>query len=251
MTARGVDRARAAHGPGALGRARGDVRAEVRGDERGAARGAVPGAARPAVGLVVGGLVVGLVVGAVAGCARDLSRGDVLDALRAQSWPADATVESGEDPGGGRYERPRASARSESPDEPWRAVDAQVEQAVAAGWVPVYAQCAGPQDSVRVDLVREVLPGVPATATVTGEVVDELGLPVPLSGGSTVVSVAVVAAAPQDVSDPVLLPTAVRAGVTGAAVDLATCLDEPAASGDLRWAGTPAALPTLGGPLPR
>ncbi len=209
--------------------------------------GRVPGV----VGAAAVVLVAGLVIGALGGCARDLSRGDVLDALRAQSWPVDATVESAQDPGGGRYERPRASARSESPDEPWRAVGAEVERAVVAGWVPVFAQCAGPQDSVRVDLVREVLPGVLATATVTGEVVDELGLPVPLSGGSTVVSVAVVAAAPQDVSDPALLPTSVRGGVAGEAVDLATCLADPAASGDLRWVGTPAALPTLGGPLPR
>ncbi|WP_157732482.1 hypothetical protein [Cellulomonas sp. PSBB021] len=200
---------------------------------------------------MVVGVVVGLVLATVGGCARDLSRDDVLDALRAQPWPADASVESDDDPGGGRYARPRASARSDSPHEPWRAVGAEVGRAVAAGWVPVYAQCTGPQDSVRVDLVREVREGVPATATVTGEVVDELGLPARLSDGSTVVSVEVVAAAPQDVSDPALLPAAVRAGVPDEPVDLAGCLTDPPAGGALRWAGTPAALPAVGGPLPR
>ncbi len=205
--------------------------------------------ARSGVVLVVGALAgVALVVVGLGACARDLSRGDVLDALRAQPWPAGAQVEVGKDPGGGRYERPRASGRVESDDAPWRAVGAEVDAAVAAGWTPVYAQCAGPRDSVRVDLVREVLDGVPATATVTGEVVDELGLPA--ARGTTVVGVAVVAAAPQDVHDPALLPAAVRDGAPQVAVDLATCLGEPAPGAGLRWVGTPAALPSLGGPLP-
>jgi hypothetical protein len=103
---------------------------------------------------------------------------------------------------------------------------------------------------VRVDLVHEVRDGVPATATVRGEVVDELGLPAPLSQGSTAVSISVVAAAPQDLADPALLPPVLRELPDAAAADLATCLDEPSDRGDLRWVGTPAALPTLGGPLP-
>ena len=191
--------------------------------------------------------LVALVVG-LGGCTHEASRGDVLDALRAQPWPEGATAELGDDPGGGRYERPRATARRESSDPPWRAVAVEVDAAVAAGWVPAYAQCGGPQDSVRVDLVREVLDDVPATATVAAQVVDDLGLPA--ARGTTVVSVTVVAAAPQDVQDPALLPAALR-GDLPRATEVATCLDEPGTGARLRWTGVPAALPALGGPLPR
>lgn len=201
-----------------------------------------------AIGIVAVGLV------GLAGCAdRGPSTRDVARALGDQAWPG-GTVEVPRSPGGRAYGRPTTARSSAVAGAPWQAVADEVGRAVDAGWVPVYAQCAGPRDSVRVDLVRALdekrAQGAIAVATVAT---------VPsVAGGfergeesaaTTTLTVEAVAPAAQDLADPVLLPDALRAVPQG--IDPGACLDGPPAHDARTWVGSPAWMPATGGPLPR
>jgi len=209
------------------------------------------GTTLPAASRIGAGLVGALVVSLLGGCGDDVGARDLADALSAQAWPG-GEAELGVTPGGRTYPRPAVTRATPVTQAPWQAVADEVARAVDAGWVPVFAQCTGPRDSVRVDLVRPLEVGgrttVAAATVATGlEWAD-------LENGrdpsdDVVLSVQAVAPAPQDLDDDALLPAALRA--VPDAVDASACLDGPPADDGRTWVGEPAALPPLGGPLPR
>jgi|GEM_PF-611869 len=215
------------------------------------------GARRRAVGA---GVLIAAVLGA-AGCGHGVSRQHTADLLGGQVWPVGSvTVDGTTD--GGRFPRPSIITLSDSGATPARAVAGAVDDAVAAGWIPVYARCAGPDDEVVVHVVRRLEEGAVAVATIAAAdpaVLRHEGIGVGRPGGQdgprTVVRISAVSSAPEDLDDDAFIPAVLRDGGPGpgAGIDLDDCLapaaQEPGAVAP-RWIGTPAVLPREGGPLP-
>jgi len=197
----------------------------------------------------------------LAGCSQGVSRQDAADLLGSQVWPVGpVTVDGTTD--GGRFPRPSITTRTDSDATPARAAASAVDDAVAAGWIPVYARCAGPDDEVVVHVVRQLRDGAVAVATIDAADPAVLrqegvgvGRPGEQDGPRTVVRISAVASAPEDLDDDAFIPPVLRDGGPGPGdrVDLGDCLasaaQEPGTVAP-RWIGTPAVLPREGGPLP-
>lgn len=132
------------------------------------------------------------------------------------------------------WQRPSVHRESPSADhEPWREAAAEVHQAEAAGWAPVFVTCSAPEGVVQVDLVRELSDGSPATARIVAGPA--------AADGDHPVDIRAVALHHLDGDWVRTPPTAAPPDF-----DAGTCLQESGEDYDPRWSGTPVMLDVEG-----